>query len=73
MRDDVSMLVWIAAGRGDKDMTEFLLSSFGDIIDINMHDEVGMNIVDSDMGNLSFDSLEILPCIERLDVAVWIV
>jgi len=40
MSDDVSMLLLVAAGRGDKDMIEYLLSSYGDVININIQDKV---------------------------------
>eukprot|EP00599_Poterioochromonas_sp_BG-1_P009128 CAMPEP_0173142152 /NCGR_PEP_ID=MMETSP1105-20130129/5922_1 /TAXON_ID=2985 /ORGANISM="Ochromonas sp., Strain BG-1" /LENGTH=131 /DNA_ID=CAMNT_0014055497 /DNA_START=407 /DNA_END=802 /DNA_ORIENTATION=- len=52
MKDDVSMLVWIAAGRGDKDMTRFsyILLVISSISIFTMN-------------------LEILPYIERSDVA----
>lgn len=45
MRNDVSMLLLIVAERGDKDMLEYLLSSYGDIININIQNKV--NIPDS--------------------------
>ncbi len=40
MRDEISMLVLIAAGRGDKNMIEYLLSFHGDIININAQNKV---------------------------------
>lgn len=40
MRDDISKLVLIAAKRGDKNILQYLLSFSGDIININIQDEV---------------------------------
>ena len=42
MSDDVSMLLLVAARRGDKDMIEYLLSSYRDMININIQDKVSI-------------------------------
>lgn len=40
MKDEVSVLVLLAAEKGAADIIEYLLSSYGDIIDINIQDKV---------------------------------
>ncbi len=42
MRDDIGMFVWLAADRGDTEMIEYLLSSYGSIINVNVQDKVGL-------------------------------
>lgn len=40
MKDDVSMMVLIAAEKGEAEVLQYLLSSYGDLIDINKQDNV---------------------------------
>ncbi len=40
MKDDVSVMMMLAAATGKAEMLEYLLSSYGDIIDINIQDKV---------------------------------
>jgi hypothetical protein len=40
MKDDVSMMAWLAAEGGKAEILEYLLSAYGDIIDINIQDQV---------------------------------
>ncbi len=40
MKDDVSVMVVLAAERGETKILKYLLSSYGDLIDINRQDQV---------------------------------
>ncbi len=40
MSDDLSSLLWLAAEKRDSETIKYLLSSYDDIIDINMQDKV---------------------------------
>lgn len=40
MKDDFSVIVWLAAEKGKDDILEYLLSSYGDIVNINIQDKV---------------------------------
>ncbi len=46
MRNEISLLVWSAASGRDKNMLQFLLSSYGDVIDINIQDKVRLLLND---------------------------
>ncbi len=38
----MGMLLYEAASNGDKEMTEYLISSFSDVININLQDKVSI-------------------------------
>lgn len=42
MKDDMGMLVWLAADRGDENMIEYLLNSHGSSINVNVQDAVSI-------------------------------
>ncbi len=47
MKDDVSVMVCLAAEKGNAAILEYLLSSYSDIIDINKQDKVINDILSS--------------------------
>lgn len=42
MKNDVSVMISLAATTGKTEMIEYLLSSYSDLIDVNMQDKVSM-------------------------------
>ncbi len=45
MNDDVSVMVFLAAAGGNANIIQYLLSSHGDLIDINIQDKVDYFII----------------------------